>query len=312
MPIRTSEELINAFGIRGLNEYENIIPFTDSIGFSVQRRYPEDCAFKPAVDSNGNPNHVCLIRLGLDQQTPGRTLVPLSADVGVFNRWLATHLDYDFNDRDSPTAESVAKSKRSPRPADLVFWDEFFYHVEADVFQDSEGNTVAAPAILGQIFQAHLDTLSRGYRARAKIKRSLKSFIVSLLSALYNGTMKLLWVMHGIRLNTRSPGRSLFEHRWEDFERVSEKEENINIFGYPMPKRSLFVYLILIVLVAILATWLGFLESRIGKVIHGNVVLSTIVALLLLCLFDQVLPVLFRYAVMVLARLRTWVLFSDL
>ena len=231
MPITTSDDLINAFEIREMREYENIVPFTNSIGFSVQQRYPENSAFKPAASKNGHPNHVCLIRLGLHQKRPGQMLVPLSADVGVFNRWLANHLDYRFDDPACPTAESLARSKSSPRPADLIFWHDYFYDVAADLFQDSQGSPVRGQAILAQVFQAHLETLSRGSRARAKVRRSLKSFVVSLFTTLHNAAVKLLWIMHGIRLNTRSPGRSLFEHSWEDFEHVSEKEVNISIFG---------------------------------------------------------------------------------
>ena len=59
MAIQTGEELISAFGLRDLPGYEAVTPFIDSIGFSVQRPYPEDCKFKPARDRSGNPNHVC-------------------------------------------------------------------------------------------------------------------------------------------------------------------------------------------------------------------------------------------------------------
>ena len=177
-----------------------------------------------------------------------------------------------------------------------------------DRFQDSEGKVVKGPEILNEVFQAHLGTLSKRFRAKKQLKRTFRSSAVFILNGAYNFTMSILWFVHGIRLSSRTPYRSALDLRWEDFERVSEKEVSITIFGYPIAKRTLYAYSMFVMVAVGVYDWFGGAESGIGKLIHGNVVLSTIAALLLLCFFDQTLPVLFRYMAIVLVRLRAWVL----
>lgn len=58
------QELIDAFGIADNSDYTDVTHLTDrKIGFSVQRKYPDDILYIPLVNGNGLPDTVSLIHV---------------------------------------------------------------------------------------------------------------------------------------------------------------------------------------------------------------------------------------------------------
>ena len=59
-----TQELIDAFGIADSESYVDVTPLTDrKVGFSVQRKYPDDILYVPLVNREGEDDTVSLIHV---------------------------------------------------------------------------------------------------------------------------------------------------------------------------------------------------------------------------------------------------------
>src|SRR3989304_4208766 len=102
----TAENLKQAFELDAYTKYEEFKPLKKAVGFSVQRSYPQNCKYSPPVNKKGVPDTYALIFVLYDPNRLSSTnpkIIPISAKVSVFSRYLSSHVDYDFSDPNCPT-----------------------------------------------------------------------------------------------------------------------------------------------------------------------------------------------------------------
>ena len=160
----SADDLKRAFGIEARSEYIEFIPYEKDIGFSVKRTYPKESRFKPPVKKNGEPDTYALISIlyETDRCSSSKPMVvPISAKISVFNKFVYEHWDYDFSNEDCPIEESVIASKKTPRPVDLSAFDQYVYDHNNDEFLDAEGQRLEGISIIDGLYENHLATVDQ-------------------------------------------------------------------------------------------------------------------------------------------------------
>jgi hypothetical protein len=153
------QELKTAFGLGA--EYEKYTMLNDvPVGFSIQRRYPDNCGFKSAFDKEQKPDTYQLVHVVYSpiESTGDTPKVPLHIDVNRHSRYLARHFDYDYNDPECPTPESVRDSRASLQPLNISSHDEYFYDHERKCFTDSQNECLSGADVLDRLLDIHLST----------------------------------------------------------------------------------------------------------------------------------------------------------
>lgn len=143
-------------------------------GFSVQRDYPLDIDFSPAKTKSGKFDEVCLIHVWIpNDQSDSSNKIYIR--ISLFSKWISTYPNYNFEDENCPTHESLMRSKEGNRPRSLAYEGEF---IDGDTFQINIENEVYFPAdFLELIFKEHLF----GIRS-TKQEEPLKSFWIEQLA----------------------------------------------------------------------------------------------------------------------------------
>lgn len=72
------------------------------------------------------------------------------------------HFDYNFDDPDSPTKESLEISKKSISPAELESYDDYFYDLNKRCFIE-KGKKIEARKMLDDIFALHIKTAHKTF-----------------------------------------------------------------------------------------------------------------------------------------------------
>ena len=240
----SSDDLRQVFQLDAHPEYVEFTPFKTGLGFSVQQPYPPNCRYSPPMKKDGTPDTYALIRVSYrpNQRSSAKpNLVPISADVSVFCRYLYTHLDYDFSDSDCPTEESVTASKKTPKPIDLSVFDQYFYDHERDGFLDAAGKKIEGIDIINRLYNDHVDTIGtfKGFMFRWKL--TSKNKIVSLCEVI-RGILK--WLLGWLCGRTLKPD-NIFGGMWGDYRPEDMKllkTESIDVFGYKASKNVIVTF----------------------------------------------------------------------
>ena len=144
-PFETTEEFSARFDLKLHPEYYDRVIYTDSkVGFSIKRNYPDNIRYKPAVKKDNTPDNVVTIWVGYThpQETKKEidlNKVPLRVRVANMSIYRTHHFDYDFEDPECPTQNSVEHSSSTPKPIGLEYNNEFFYNHEDNVFVNESG-----------------------------------------------------------------------------------------------------------------------------------------------------------------------------
>ena len=244
----SAEQLKEAFQLNDRPEYEEVTSFLKDIGFSVQRSYPESSKFSPPVKPDGTPDSYALIRVRYgpiqpNTETPHR--VPISANVGVFSRYISNHMDYNFEDENCPTEESILASKRSIRPLDLSFFDEHFYDHQLDSLIDKEGKKIEGIQILNELYEKHLATADKFKGRVFRLKMNSVYKTASFCKPLINLFKWLLRIVCGRTIESDNLSRGFWsEYRPEDLKLL--KTERIDVFGYRASKNVIVTFCIIL------------------------------------------------------------------
>jgi len=299
----TCEQFIRVFKIPEHSEYERLTPFNHGIGFSIQRPYSPTSRFKPPIKKDGSPDTVALIGVVYepqDRDLKRPTLIPIRAKVSLYSRYIAQNWDYDFNDNDCPTQESVAASKRTPRPVDLS--DHYFYDHNKDQLVDSKGNAVDGLTIIETLYSQHLATVDKfkGLVFRLKIRSIAEvSNICEPLASCFEWLLKLIC---GRTLEPKEIRKRLSGgYGPEDMKLL--KTESIEIFGYKASKNVIGTYCAILLLMFVIFNICG-ATPRWIKVLANNNILSLATSILALAVLDHVLPTILLYLINLMHKLR--------
>jgi hypothetical protein len=306
-----SEQVINVFDVTEGPEHEKLTPFNNEIGFSIQRPYPEGNRFKPPKTKAGKPDTYAIIGIRYEPSKVSADkpkVVPISAKVSVFSRYVSKHWDYDFSDKKCPTEESVIASKKTPKPIDLSAFDEYAYDHDDGVFLDAKGCVIEGMAIIDDLFKSHLATVDKfdGWVFRGKLASRDKAG--SFCEILSKFLKRLLSITCGRSLESDKLMRGIWvEYRAEDMKLL--KTERIDVFGYKASKNVIVTFCTMLLTGYSLFHWTS-MSSTWLKGVTNNSLLSLAFSILLIGFLDQVLPSLFLRAINWLTKLR-WSILSK-
>ena len=159
---------------------EEVIPWTDDdpIGLSVIKEYPKKGLFRPTYTQEGKQDSVALIKIGYYKAN--KKEIPIRVNIHKASRYLLKdHWDFNFEDKESPTEESLENSKASRQPIDLEELSRYIFHVDTQKIFDREKNDYIEPkTIVEDIYITHLQTLKDiPFRIKMAVKNNSFSFI---------------------------------------------------------------------------------------------------------------------------------------
>jgi len=300
----STEQLKDAFCLGKYPDYVKFGPFTDGIGFSVQKAYPKTSKYSPPVIKDGTPDTYALIGIKygpvqLNSKDPHR--VPIFAKVSVFSRYLSNHMDYNFSDEKCPTEESVLASKRTSRPIDLSSSDEYFFDHQQDSFVNRKGNKIEGIKIINDLYALHLATVDKFKGLVLRWKMTSVHRGASLCRPISYLLKWILKTICGRTFEPNDPFRGILqEYRQEDLKLL--KTERIDVFGYKASKNVIVTFCILLLAGYLTFNYFSYSPEWL-KGIMKNTLLSFAFAVLTISILDHPLPRILFYLVNLMIRL---------
>ena len=124
----SADDLIDAFSFRDDERFEKITSLGNrKVGFSVQKKYPEDIRYRPPKKKGGADDTFALFHVVYTHpdeasvSIENKDKIPLIITIVPYSRYRGNHFDYNFEDPECPTEKSLEESKASPRPVDLEY-----------------------------------------------------------------------------------------------------------------------------------------------------------------------------------------------
>jgi hypothetical protein len=309
--LRSADDLKRVFGLADHSEFIDFTPFVKDIGFSVQRPYPRQFRYAPPVKKDGTPDTYALLAFRYEPERRSETtphLVPFTAKISAFSRYVSHHWDYDFSDPECPTEASVIASKKTPRPVDLAAYDQYFYDHDKGCFIDASGKTLRGADILDGLYADHLATVEkfRGLVFRWKLSSRNKA---SLFCEMGRDFSK--WLLRYVCGRTLEPDK-MMRGIWDDYRPEDMKllkTESIDVFGYKASKNVIVTFCTLLLLGYSIIHWAS-LSSTWLTGVANNSLLAFAFSILLISFLDHTLPTIFLWTINRLGRLR-WFLLSK-
>lgn len=314
-PFETTAEFQKHFDLESNKEYFDPIPLTDrKVAFSIKRHYPSNIRYKPAYTKAGKPDNVAAIWVVYthpsESEKPlnlGR--VPVQIHVEKMSLYRSKHLDYDFDDDESPTQDSLEVSASTPKPIGLDYSNEFFFDHHRNTFIDENGNSLKGIDLLDRVFTEHCNTVHWLWGLRLRVKRSTKSKLVELISALITLLKFIMKQAFGRTLEERdSISASTRGYKREALKKLGE--DSLKVVGYKAAKRVIILFCGVVIVVSLWRYFYGCNGGYLGYVASSNF-LSVIHGLFLLWFLDVVIPNLLFLSVNGLIKLRMIVIFMG-
>lgn len=302
-----AQQFMNLFSIES-SSYENMVPLTDrKVGFSVQRAYPKNLRFSPSKTESGSPDTVAIIHAFYIHPSESKEQitiekVPLFIRIGKFSRYRMNHLDYNFEDKDCPTEESIRFMKTSPNPVDLSSYDYFYNHSKNTFFNDN-GDKPSGIQLLDYIFREHCDTIHwiRGIRIQWKFRSN--RWLINILTWASALIKFLLTHLFGRTLDSESNVVAFLSgYKEEDFKKLST--ESFVIFGYKASKSVIVIFSLIMLAVYIFQFYYPASNRFLEKLFSINLY-SVALVISSLWFLDDILPKCLFKLLNLITRIRT-------
>lgn len=219
--------------------------------------------------------------------------MPIYLDIGVQSRYLMKtwKRDYDFEDQECPTEESLKISKNSTQPLSLNSSRDYSYDIEREFFVSAEWEDILWMKMITDFFELHIlntKTVS-GWLLRSQLK--LRKFMTDQI---------LSWIITFIKRILRNCFWRWLEKRWnyhfleeyteEDFMPVSPNKLSILWFESNVTKQSFITFCSLIIFLPLFFIyWLWVNFERFKELISNEVYLWAIL-IFWIHIFDNHLP----------------------
>lgn len=307
-----SQETKEFIDIFKFSSQEEVIPWInkDSIGFSVIKEYPEKSSFVPAKNAEGKMDSVTLIKIGYDNENNAK--VPLRVNIHKASRYLLNgHWNYNYEDKNSPTEESLKESKESKQPIDLEDLSRYIFNTTTKKLFDKEKNKYISPKeIIEDIYETHLQTLkNRSFRAKMAIKNNISSFVDPI-----NRTLKWTnFFLFGKQLKETSNFSTGIFQTYAYSDLISLTTEKTKILGsdFPVTNQTARTFVVILVFIFLINYFLKFdifgLVNILNESSKNSLFLAALIAVMLY-IFDRVLPnfILFLINCFIKLRLKIW------
>ncbi len=285
---QSNQEFLDAFNIGESTDYYEPILLSDTkFGFSIKRKYPDSIAFKPALKQNGDSDTVAVLWIVLRDKAElqaGKFL--LTARISAYSLWSTNHFEYDESNPDSPTAEAVEKSKKTPRPVDLEYRDDFYYDSKNKVFLDKKNRPISGESILNYVFQEHCDTTHKLKGFELQFKNFVRKFFQTVLASVIWSLKFILAQIFRTKVIAENSLSELFDG-YKDIEKT--ETETLDVFGYKASKSTIILFSVIISTLCYLK-YEELVELKYFKYISADnflVVVHSIVALAIIEIIPQ-------------------------
>ena len=296
------------------DKYRDFTPFKDKkIGFSIQRKYPDTIHYKPPLTKDAEIDVVALIQVLYEYAESKDCIsskrVPIFLWIGAYSRYLSTHFDYDFNDKNCPTRESVEESKKTPKPISLDSLDEYFLDCETNKFYDSQNNKKTGEEILDTLFDEHCATIHWFKGLSLRWKLGYRNLLSKLCVVIINVLEQLLQLAFGRTLKSEDDfAGTLTLYKRNDMRVLST--ESFTIFGCKASKNIVVTFSIMVLL---FYSILFFSKSKILPCLkdffdNELIMISGIVCTI--WLLDYFMPILLLWFINLLIKIRIRLIFS--
>ena len=289
--INNGQELLDKFYLGSDKEFYDPVILSDTdAGFSIRRNYPEEIRYKPARYLDKNPDNVAVIWVVFDKkriEADEPNLVPIRCRIATMSIYRAQHWDYDFEDPECPSKDSVEMSNASPQPFSLDFPSEYFYNTEKNIFLTKEGVKVSGIDILNSIFKEHVDSvhLFRGLKYKLEsLKNTAENSFFEVFIKLIKIALKFLFgrtIDEDWKVNSAFYGYPL-----SAFKKL--QLSSIEILGYRTSKNIIVIFCLLVACLSFL--FLPLDDGTYLSSVLDSEILTTIHAVLVLIILDEALP----------------------
>jgi len=142
------------------------------VGFAILKKYPSKILFIPSKNNSSGDDNLVLIKVFLIKEKAAGNVVPVgvsASNVSFYklenpNIWREEQ--YDWQDQNAPTKESIEKSKQSTMPIDLVEMNRYTFNLSTNKFKDTDKNKdgIDPKAIIENIYNDHTETVKNTLR----------------------------------------------------------------------------------------------------------------------------------------------------
>jgi len=315
MRLKNPKQFIEIFNFTPeTNYYDPIILSDEEIGFSIKRNYPPHIRFKPAIKQNGEPDEVIVswlvYNLPQPKGTPNFDKVPIFIKINKYSLYRTKYFDYNFDDNESPTKESLYVSEKTPQPLELEYINDFFYNHSVERFIDKKGTEYTGIQMLEYVVKQHLNTVHilKGLKIRSKIFAQSK--IAGILITFIKPLIFLLKHPFGRLLENSDSELSLY-HGFKPEDMKRSTTDTIDIFGYRASKQVIFMFCIIIISIGIIDYFFS-IDNKYLKYIVSNHLMMLTHSLALLIILDHIVPASLFSFINILIRLRNKIVFRKL
>ena len=288
--LQSSQDLLCLFGDIESSGYFNYVSLNDTkVGFSLQKKYPSNIQFKPAKTSGGEDDDVAVIWVVYDEFKQASTshLIPLRLRIAKMSKFRAKNWEYDFDNPECPSRESVLQSNECLQPIELNVANEYFYNTDTNLIVDSYGNQVFGITILNNLFDSHCRSVHpiKGLGIRGQLK--IQKFVFSSFENLIKLNVYILQNIFGRRLDEYRE-RNVYFDGYSNIDLKRIELDSIEVGGYRASKNVIVIFSLII---AVVSFWLLPLkeDTYLGALIHSEF-LMVIHSLLLLIILDEIIP----------------------
>jgi len=254
-PVNTSTSQLNEFlTLFSDKPDKNIIPWIGgkAIGLSIIKNYPKNGPFYPAIKKSGQDDSVALIKVGYNPEIVDNNEVLLMIYIQKVSLYLLNDKwDYNFNDPDSPTKESLEVSKLSKQPVDLEELSRFKYNIVTKKIVDLRKSVEIQPIqVVDYIYNEHLRT-AKNYVFKTKLK--LRDKTIKYLEKFKKDLIKINSLLFGKTIKEDDNFDGFFD-KYKHKNLISLSTEKISFLGADLTitKNSFYTFIIIILIVFIL------------------------------------------------------------
>lgn len=256
---QSKKDFINSFEFEGTPYYDPIELQDTKMGFSIKRKYPENIKYKPPLKQNGDPDAIAVLWVILtDERNKSDNLI-VNIRIATYHLWLANHFDYNDDNPESPTKESVEFSNKTPHPLALQNRDKFSFNQTNNHFLDSRNRVVSGIEMLDSIFNEHCETVHAVLSLELKTKRFFRKLLDYSLMAIIGTLQLILTRVFQNKLDRNGLSELPVSLTLYGYSNLSkEQTEKLDIFGYRTAKETIILFCGIVILLSFLnyKSWL--------------------------------------------------------
>ena len=317
-PNITSQEFVSNFAFDA-KEKNDLVLFSDpkEIGFSIKKEYSNNILFKPAKNANWKDDSIALIHVVYRYKDEVNGKVPVYVRIAMASRYLLdNHYDYNFDDKESPTKNSLEISTKSVQPAELASYWDYFYDINREEFLEKH-NIINPKKIIDDIYQKHIKTAHKFSWIPFRSKMWAKNFIVNfawIWIIIFKWMLKK-WFWRDLQRKWGDDflsGLGLETYRKEDLLPTIPNKISILWFETNITKQSFITLCLLLVVCYVSNVYRLNIYFERAQVLFGNQIFIWALAILLIHFFDSRMPFIFFWIINGLIRLKLKFMFMKI